>query len=106
MLRRWEIGGKVFVVCDVPPEQHHLDVRLEVRSGAQWISMATVTSDKPPSSRGDFYLVSFVGCQPGDWRTHAIATGQLGDRPFHFEDTSQVTTITRDDCERARKRAG
>jgi len=98
-----EIVGKVFMICDVPPDAHHVDLWIEKKSGTQWITMAHASTDKTPTKRGEFFFAYFVGCQPGQWRTRARATGNFSGKPFTFQDTSQTAEITAEDCERARK---
>jgi hypothetical protein len=99
------IAAQVYVVCDVPPERHILSVRLERRvGGGPWVVMASDVFKNPPTKRGEFYNVAFVGCEPGQWHTRAKATGSLQGSPFSFEDTSRVRSITAQDCEQARKR--
>lgn len=98
------ISANVRVVCDVPPEEHHLTVWLERSANGAWVTMVSQTFDNAPPKTGYRYTVAFVGCMAGEWRTRARAFGQLQGKPFAFEDRSLPRAISQQDCDDARRR--
>jgi len=95
------IIATVRVECDVPPQEHHLHLELQVLvRGEGWQGQRMETFDQIPYPAATFQTKT--ECVPGMWRELAQAEGSLEGKPFDYVTTSMETSVTAEQCARGR----
>lgn len=95
-----EIVGRVYALCDKPPESHHLEYWLERRNteGAFVRVGPSLSSDRIPGKRRTTYDSLVLPCEPGVWRVAANINGSLDGRSYAFKTNSGHLVVAASDC--------